>query len=46
MGIIHETILEININHLKGNFTYLKSKLKTKTKIIAVMKAYAMDMEI
>jgi len=41
MGIIHETILKVNINRLKSNFTYLKSKLKTKTKIIAVMKAYA-----
>ena len=41
MGIIHETILEVNINRLKSNFTYLKGKLKAKTKIIAVMKAYA-----
>jgi len=41
MGIIHETILEVNINRLKSNFNYLKSKLKAKTKIIAVMKAYA-----
>ena len=41
MGIIHETILEVDINHLKSNFTYLKSKLKAKTKIIAVIKAYA-----
>ena len=41
MGIIHETILEVDINRLKSNFIYLKSKLKTKTKIIAVMKAYA-----
>ncbi|HIK62787.1 MAG TPA: alanine racemase [Flavobacteriales bacterium] len=41
MEIIHETILEININRLKSNFSYLKGKLKAKTKIIAVMKAYA-----
>ena len=41
METIHETILEVDINRLKSNFTYLKSKLKTKTKIIAVMKAYA-----
>jgi alanine racemase len=41
MEIIHETILEVDINRLKSNFIYLKSKLKTKTKIIAVMKAYA-----
>ena len=41
MGIIHDTILEVNINRLKSNFNYLKGKLKAKTKIIAVMKAYA-----
>ena len=41
MGVMHETILEININRLKSNFNYLKGKLKAKTKIIAVMKAYA-----
>jgi len=41
MEIIHETILEVNINRLKSNFNYLKGKLKAKTKIIAVMKAYA-----
>ena len=41
MRIMHETILEININRLKSNFKYLKGKLKAKTKIIAVMKAYA-----
>ncbi len=41
MGITHETILEVNISHLKSNFTYLKSKLKTDTKIIAIVKAYA-----
>ncbi len=41
MEIIHETILEVNINRLKSNFNYLKGKLKDKTKIIAVMKAYA-----
>ena len=41
MGIIHETILEVSINRLKSNFNYLKSKLKAKTKIIAVIKAYA-----
>jgi alanine racemase len=41
MEIIHETILKVSINRLKSNFTYLKSKLKSRTKIIAVMKAYA-----
>ena len=41
MHIMHETILEVNINRLKSNFKYLKGKLKAKTKIFAVMKAYA-----
>lgn len=36
-----ETILEINLNHLKHNFDYLKSKLKPKTKFLAVVKAFA-----
>ena len=36
-----ETILEINLNHLKHNFDYLKSKLKTSTKFLAVVKAFA-----
>ena len=41
MKIIHETILEVNLNKLANNFNYLKSKLKADTKIIAVVKAYA-----
>ena len=41
MKIIHETILEINLNKLANNFNYLKSKLHANTKIIAVVKAYA-----
>ena len=41
MEIIHESILEVNINQLKSNFLYLQSKLQEKTKIIAVIKAYA-----
>ena len=41
MKIIHETILEIDLNKLANNFNYLKSKLKPDTKIIAVVKAYA-----
>ncbi len=36
MKIIHETILEIDLNKLANNFNYLKSKLKPDTKIIAV----------
>jgi len=41
MKIIHETILEVNLDKLADNFNYLKSKLKPNTKIIAVVKAYA-----
>ena len=41
MKIIHETILELDLNKLANNFNYLKSKLKPDTKIIAVVKAYA-----
>jgi len=41
MKIIHETILEIDLNKLANNFNYFKSKLKSDTKIIAVVKAYA-----
>jgi len=41
MGITHETILEVNTSQLENNLSYLKSKLKTSTKIIAVVKAYA-----
>lgn len=36
-----ETVLEIDLNALKHNFEYLKSKLKSKTKILAVVKAFA-----
>jgi len=41
MKIIHDTILEIDLNKLANNFNYLKSKLKPDTKIISVLKAYA-----
>ncbi|MBT4881219.1 MAG: alanine racemase [Flavobacteriales bacterium] len=41
MGITHETILEVNTNHLESNLNYLKSQLKPSTKVIAVVKAYA-----
>ena len=41
MKVIHQTILEIDLNKLANNFNYLKSKLKPNTKIIAVVKAYA-----
>ena len=36
-----ETVLEIDLNGLKHNFEYLKSKLKKGTKFIAVVKAFA-----
>ena len=36
-----ETVLEINLNALKHNFEYIKSKLKNDTKILAVVKAFA-----
>ncbi len=41
MGKARETILEIDLNALKHNFKYLKSKLRPKTKILAVVKAFA-----
>jgi alanine racemase len=41
MKVIHQTILEVDLNKLSNNFNYLKSKLKPNTKIIAVVKAYA-----
>ncbi|MGB3607984.1 MAG: alanine racemase [Psychroserpens sp.] len=36
-----ETVLEIDLNALHHNFTYLKSKLGTHTKVLAVVKAFA-----
>ena len=36
-----ETLLEIDLNALKHNFDYLKSKLKESTKFLAVVKAFA-----
>jgi len=35
-----ETVLEIDLNALKHNFEYIKSKIKKKTKILAVVKAF------
>ncbi|MGM5469083.1 alanine racemase [Flavobacteriaceae bacterium LMO-SS05] len=35
-----ETILEIDLNALTHNFNYLKSKLKTQTQLLAVVKAF------
>ncbi len=36
-----ETVLETDLKALKHNFEYLKSKLKTHTKFLAVVKAFA-----
>lgn len=36
-----ETVLEIDLKALKHNFEYLKSKLQSKTKFLAVVKAFA-----
>ena len=41
MDNFHESIFEINLNYLKQNFDFLKKKIKPKTKIIAVVKAFA-----
>ena len=41
MGSSNETILYVNLNKLTENFNYLKTKLKPKTKIIGVVKAFA-----
>ncbi|WP_435314313.1 alanine racemase [Cellulophaga fucicola] len=36
-----ETVLEINLNYLEQNYSYLKSKLQPKTMFLAVVKAFA-----
>nr|WP_321221408.1 alanine racemase [uncultured Psychroserpens sp.] len=36
-----ETVLEIDLNALKNNYEYLKSKLNGNTKFLAVVKAFA-----
>ncbi|MFP4844489.1 alanine racemase [Winogradskyella sp. PE311] len=41
MSKAQETVLEIDLNALTHNFNYLKSKLKPKTKFLAVIKAFA-----
>ena len=41
MSIIGETTLEIDLQALEHNFNYLKSKLASKTKFLAVVKAFA-----
>lgn len=41
MSKAKETVLEIDLGALTDNFNYLKSKLKPKTKFLAVVKAFA-----
>lgn len=41
MAKAHETILEIDLKALKHNFNFLKSKLQSNTKLLAVVKAFA-----
>ncbi|WP_460220307.1 alanine racemase [Psychroserpens sp. MEBiC05023] len=41
MSKAKETVLEIDLKALKHNFDYIKSKLKSDTKILAVVKAFA-----
>lgn len=38
---VHETTLEINLDHIVGNLNYFKSILLPQTKIMAMVKAYA-----
>jgi len=40
MSKVQETVLEIDLNALKYNFEYIKSKLHSNTKILAVVKAF------
>src|SRR5690554_2732277 len=40
-----ETVLEIDLNALKHNFEYLKSRISKDTKFLAVVKAYAYGSE-
>ena len=37
----HETILEINLNNLVNNMNYYRSKLKSDTKLMVMVKAFA-----
>ena len=41
MSINHETIFYVDLKVLENNYKYLKKKLNSDTKIIAVVKAYA-----
>ena len=36
----HETVLEINFNHLVGNLNHFRSKVKPETKLMVMVKAF------
>ncbi|MBQ8957859.1 MAG: bifunctional UDP-N-acetylmuramoyl-tripeptide:D-alanyl-D-alanine ligase/alanine racemase [Bacteroidales bacterium] len=36
----HETVLEINFNHLVGNLNHYRSKIKPETKLMVMVKAF------
>jgi len=36
----HETVLEINFNHLVGNLNHFRSKIKPETKLMVMVKAF------
>lgn len=36
----HETVLEVNFNHLVNNFNHYRSKIKPETKIMVMVKAF------
>ena len=36
----HETVLEINFNHLVSNLNYFRSKIKAETKLMVMVKAF------
>ena len=36
----HETVLEINFNHLVSNLNYFRSKIKSETKLMVMVKAF------
>ena len=41
MNTSNETILYVDLNKLEANYNYFKKKIKSSTKVIAVVKAYA-----
>ena len=38
---VKETTIEIKLQNLKSNFKFLKSKINTNTKFMAVVKAFS-----